>query len=135
MDIERRRGASVALLADAVITLAAVCVAFAAFDDITTDHDASFTSEYAGLAVCGAWMLVLAIRLIRDGRVAPGGISLLALAAAVWGQRAVGPGTVPGLGAHYLAVVGAFVWFAILSVTMFVMGWRTDPERQVRTAS
>ena len=135
MDIEHRRRASVQLLRDAVITMAVVLFAFAAFDDITTDNATSFTFEYGGLAVCGVWLLVLAVRLIRDGRLALGGISLLALASAAWGQRAIGPGTVPGVGTNYLAVVGAFGWFAILSVTLLVMGWLAHPERNVQTAA
>lgn len=134
MDINRRRRASIGWLADAVITMAAVLLAYAAFDDITTDNATSFTFEYAGLAVCGAWLLVLALRLIREGRLALGGISLLALAGAVWGQRAIGPGTVPSVGPHYLATVGAFGWFAVLSVILLVVEWRAHPERQAQTA-
>jgi len=132
MDTDRRRSESLRPLRDAVITIVIILLAFAAFDDITTDNDTSFAFEYSGLVACGAWLLHQAIRLIRDRQIALGGVSLLALLAAIWGQGAVGPGTVPSADAHYLATVGAFGWFATLSIALLVRGWRSHPEVQAQ---
>ena len=56
---------------------------------------------------CGPAVFV-AVRLMRHGQGLLGGISLLALAGAAWGQRAVGPGVVgparPGFKPEYVAV-------------------------------
>ena len=86
-DTARRR-----LLRDAVVTIAALLLVFAAFDDITTDSATSFPLEYTILAASAVWLLFIAVRLMRRGHGLLGGISLLALASAVWGQRAIGPG-------------------------------------------
>ncbi len=132
MDLDHQRSESLRQLGDAVITIAVILLAFAAFDDITTDHDTSFTFEYSGLVVCGAWLLYQAVRLIRDRQIVSGAISVLALAAAVWGQGAIGPGTVPSADPHYLATVGAFGWFAAQSIALLVRGWRSHPEVQAQ---
>jgi hypothetical protein len=134
MNTDERRGAAVRLLRDAALTMAAVLLAWAAFDDITTDNATSFKVEYGGLILCAAWLLVLAVRLIRIGRPALGGISLAALTAAAWGQRAVGPGAVPDPGPQYFAIMFAFAWFAILSMILLALGWRAHPERQSTAA-
>jgi hypothetical protein len=42
-------------LRESAATLAAVVLAFAAFDDITTDRATTFTFEWLGLAACGIW--------------------------------------------------------------------------------
>lgn len=132
--IHHRRAAAVGLLRDAALTMTAVLVAYAAFDDITTDNATAFTFEYGALILCAAWLLALAIRLIRIQRPVLGGISLLALAAASWGQRAIRPGLVPGLSSHYVATASAFVWFAVLSVVLLTLGWRAHPQRHTQTA-
>src|SRR4051795_3960895 len=123
--------ASRRLRRDAVVTIAALLLVFVAFDDITTDHATSFPVEYAILIASAVWLLFIAGRLIRDGHRLIGGISLLALAIAVWGQRAVGPGVVWRRGGHgfrpeYVAVISAYGWFCALSLAML---WRARRER------
>ncbi len=132
MDIDHRRSESFRHLRDAIVTVAVILLAFAAFDDITTDNATAFRFEYSGLAACGAWLLYQAVRLIRDRHLALGGGSLLALFAAVWGQFAIGPGTVPSADAHYLATAAAFGWFAALSAALLVRGWRSHLEVQAQ---
>ena len=46
-------------MAQGVITLGMVVLAFLAFDDITTDNATSFTFEYAFLLVIAIWSLIL----------------------------------------------------------------------------
>lgn len=134
MDIDFDRRQSLWLLSDAIITLGVILLAFAAFDDITTDNATTFTVEYCGLAICGAWLLGLAIRLIRDGRVALGATSLVALGAAIWGQRAIGPGTVASSEPHYVAMAAVFAWFVVLSLMLLVLGWNAHPGNAVQRA-
>lgn len=134
MDIDFDRRQSFWLLSDAVITIGVVLLAFAAFDDITTDNATTFTVEYAGLATSGAWLLVLAMRLLREGRISLGVASLVALAAWIWGVRGIGPGTVASSEAHVVATTAALAWFAVLSVTLLVLGWRAHPARRAQRA-
>jgi hypothetical protein len=127
-----RRGLS----RDAAITIAALLLVYAAFDDITTDTATSFRVEYALLVASAVWLLVISMRLMRRGHGLLGGVSLLALASAVWGQRAVGPGVVWGQPAaafkpEYVAVIAAYGWFCALSV---VMVWRAWLERSSRVS-
>ena len=51
------------LLRNAALIFAAVILAFAALDDITTDIAATFTFERFGLAACAAWLLIVAWRI------------------------------------------------------------------------
>ena len=123
-DAARRR-----LRRDAVVTIAALLLVFAAFDDITTDNATSFPLEYTILVGSAVWLLFIALRLMRRGRALLGGISLLALASAVWGQRAVGPGVVwrsggAGFKPEYVAVISAYGWFCALSLAMLWWAWR-----------
>jgi hypothetical protein len=127
------RPAAVVLLRDAAVTLVALVLAVAAFDDIATDSATSFTVEYAFLIACAGWLAGLAIRLIRHGHPVPGSISLLALAGAVWAQPAIGPGTVPSLDPHYLALMSAFAWFTMLSLALLALGWHRRPNRHAHT--
>jgi len=114
---------------DAVVTIAALLLVFAAFDDITTDDATSFPLEYTILIASAVWLLFVAVRLMRHGEGLLGGISLLALAGAVWGQRAVGPGVVwhqrgGGFKPEYVAVTSAYGWFWILALAMLWRAWR-----------
>ena len=82
------------------------------------------------LVASAIWLLFIAERLMRHGHGLLGGISLLALASAVWGQRAVGPGVVWGQRAagfkpEYVAVMIAYGWFCALSLAML---WRARRE-------
>ena len=81
---------------DAVLTVFAVLLAFAAFDDITTGNQPTFRTEYAVLVLCAVWLLFVGIRLLRNSHQVLGGITLLALAGGTWRQRAIGPGLTPG---------------------------------------
>jgi len=114
---------------DAVVTIAVLLLVFAAFDDITTDDATSFPLEYTILIASAVWLLFVAVRLMRHGEGLLGGISLLALAGAVWGQRAVGPGVVwhqrgGGFKPEYVAVTSAYGWFWILALAMLWRAWR-----------
>ena len=126
-----RDAASRRILRDAVVTIAALLLIFAAFDDITTDHATSFPFEYTTLVACAVWLLFVAVRLMRDGRGLLGGVSLLALAGAVWGQRAVGPGVVwgrpgitPPFSPELVTVTTAYGWFCALSLVLLWLAWR-----------
>ena len=120
--------ASHRLQRDAVITIGVLLLVFAAFDDITTDNATSFPLEYTILAAAAMWVLFVAGRLLRSGERLLGGVSLVALAAALWGQRAVGPGGSWGRGAgfkpEYAALLAAYGWCAALSLTMLWRGRR-----------
>jgi hypothetical protein len=104
---------------DAMLTVFAVLLAFAAFDDITTGNESDFTTEYAVLVLCAVWLLFVCIRLLRNSHQVLGGISLVALAAGIWSQRAIGPGIIPGLWTEYVVMAAAFLWFAALSLILF----------------
>jgi hypothetical protein len=103
---------------DAVLTIVALLLAFCAFDDITTGNESSFTTEYAALLFCAVWLLFVSVRLLRGAHRLLGGISLFALAGAVWSHRVVAPGSVPGLWTEYVVMAVAFLWFAGLSLIL-----------------
>jgi hypothetical protein len=129
-----RDAASRRVRRDAVVTIAALLLVFAAFDDITTDNATSFPLEYTILVASAIWLLFIAVRLMRHGHGLLGGISLLALASAVWGQRGVGPGVVWGQHAagfrpEYVALLIAYGWFCALSLGMLWRARRESPGR------
>ena len=114
----------------AAITFAALLLAFAAIDDITTDNATRFPVEYTFLVLCAGWLLFVAWSLIRAGHRALGVISIFALAGALWAQRAIGPaGSVPaGLQPEHVVMIGAYFWFWALAGAMLWLGWRTMPH-------
>jgi len=119
---------------DAAVTIATLLLVFAAFDDITTDRAASFSVEYAFLAAAALWLFFIAVRLIRHGRGLLGGVSLLALTGAAWGQRAIGPGVVwsqraAGPKPEYMAVMIGYGWFCALTLAMLWWAWRERSSR------
>lgn len=114
-----------AFLRDGAITAVALLLVFAAFDDITTDNATAFTVEYTFLAVCAAWLLVVAWRLLHARHRALGGLSVLAVAVALWAQRAIGPGIVPGLWPEYVVMAAAYIWFWGIALAMLWLGYRT----------
>lgn len=114
------------LIVDGLVTFAFIVLAWLAFDDITTDNAASFTVEYTCVLACAIWCLVVAVRLATRGHFILGTASALALGAAVWGQRSIGPGTVPSWQPRYVATVAAIVWFLSLAVVLVVLGFRTN---------
>jgi hypothetical protein len=97
---------------------------FAAFDDITTDNATTFRAEYAALVACAAWLTGIAVWLWRGGHHLLGGASLLAVAAGVWAQRAIGPGIVPGFRAEYIVMTAAYLWFAALAISLLWLARR-----------
>lgn len=127
--VDARRLHAVLLLRDAVVTFVVMLFAYGAFDDITTDNSTDFTFEYVVLGCCALWLLFAGLRLLRIGYRVLGCVSLLALAAAVWGQRGIGPGITPGLWPEYVVTVAAVLWFTTLSVVLLVLGWRAHPDR------
>ena len=60
-------------LRDGVLTLAALFLVFAAFDDITTDNATSFRAEYSALIACACWLSFVAMRLISTRHLILGG--------------------------------------------------------------
>jgi hypothetical protein len=106
-------------------TLFAVLLAFLAFDDITTDNATGFYLEYAILAGCCAWCLLVILGLLNSKRRILAAVSAVVLAAALWGQRAIGPGTVPSWRPEYVATVSAVAWFLLLSLMLIALGARS----------
>lgn len=102
------------LLRDAAITFVVVLLAFAAFDDITTDRATTFVPEWIALAVCGLWLLTVSWRVLRSGHGRLGSISVVALVAFVAAGSGIRPGTNP-FQMEYLLTAGALVWFVALA--------------------
>lgn len=119
----RRIGAT-QYLASGLATFAALLLIFAAFDDITTDNATTFRTEYALLLACAGWLIFVAVRLLRAGHQLLGGASLLAVAAGVWAQRAIGPGIVPGFWAEYVVATAAYLWFVALAISLVWLAQR-----------
>lgn len=114
------------LLRDAAITFAVVLLAVAAFDDITTDHAATFVIEWIALGGCGLWLLTVSWRLLRRGHRWLGSISAVALVAAVGAGSRIRPGIEP-LQIEYLLTAAALVWFVALAAILTGQAWwRTD---------
>ena len=118
------------LISNAAITLVALLLVFAAFDDITTDNATTFRVEYTFLVGCAGWLLFVAWSLIRGGHRALGFASLVALASALWAQHAIGPGMVPGLRPEYIVMTAAYFWFWALAGTMLWLAWRARKRRE-----
>ena len=123
-ELEIHRTGALRCLRDGLVTVGVLLLAFAAFDDITTDNATAFTLEYTFLVACAGWLFFLGLRLLRQHDHALGGVSLLALAGAVWAQRAIGPGITAGFRAEYVVVTAAYLWFLALSALLLRRGWR-----------
>ena len=117
------RSSRAALLRDGTLTLIALFLVFAAFDDITTDNDTDFTFEYGLLVICAIWLMFVSFKLFHASRPVLGGISFIALAGAVWAQREVGPDNAAGLAAS-VTIISAFLWFVVIGVVLLFSGWR-----------
>jgi hypothetical protein len=111
------------LLRDALLTFTAVLIAFAAFDDITTDTTTTFTFEWLGLVVCAAWLLIVSWRLIRAEHRWLGSVSFIALVVAVAAGSTIRPVTGP-FRVEYLAVTGGLAWFTALAAILFARACR-----------
>jgi peptidoglycan/LPS O-acetylase OafA/YrhL len=121
------RSSAQGLLALAIGTAIADYFILAAFHDITgggTDP----TNEYVFLALCGAWLLYVGARLIGIKRRLIGGLSLLALAAGLWGQQGIGPRTESSVQPAYVVTTCAFLWFVALAGILAVLSWRASRE-------
>ncbi len=115
-------------LFDGLMTLAAVVLAFLAFDDITTDHATSFRMEYTCLLACAVWGVVLIVRLARRARSVLAGVCTALLLALLWGQQGIGPGTRPGWQAEYViatAAMAGFLLSAVYLLTLYISRART----------
>ena len=110
-------------LGSGLLTAGALLLVYAAFDDITTDNATAFPVEYSFLALCAAWLLVLGIRLVRAQRPMFGWISIAAVAAALWAQRALGPAMVAGWRTEYTVITAAYVWFWFVAAALIRWGW------------
>lgn len=100
---------------DALLTVIAAGLAFAAFDDITTDNDINFAIERAMLLVCAGWAAWVGWSERARGRPLSAGVSLLVLAAAVWGQANLSASSDTIRTMASLSVVMALVWFLIVA--------------------
>jgi hypothetical protein len=123
--IGARNGASTSPdLSDGLMTLAALVLTFMAFDDITTDHSASFRVEYTGLFACAVWGAVLIVRLVRRGRIPLASACTTLLLALLWGQQSIGPGTRAIWPGHAVASA-AFLGFLMVAIYLVVAGTRS----------
>lgn len=111
------------LLRDAAVTLAAVLLAFAAFDDITTDTATTYTVEWAALAVCAVWLLSVSVRLLRNEHRWLGSVSVVTLVAAAGAGSLIRPGISP-FQAEYLTTTAGLLWFLALAAILTGMAWR-----------
>jgi hypothetical protein len=126
--------AALRYLRDGLVTMGVLLLVFAAFDDITTDNATTFRLEYTFLLASAGWLFFLALRLLRHHDRVIGAVSLLALAAAVWAQRAIGPGITPGFWSEYVVATAAYVWFSALSFVLLFRGWRGYSARPRQSA-
>lgn len=133
-ELNSARPAGTRLFSHAAITVVALLLVFAAFDDITTDNATSFRVEYTFLIGCAGWLLFVAWSLIRDGRRALGFASLVALAGALWAQRAIGPDMVPGLRPEHIVMIASYFWFWALLGAMLWLAWRARKGRAHQAA-
>jgi hypothetical protein len=108
---------------DAVLTFTAVLIAFAAFDDITTDTATTFTFEWLGLGVCAACLLIVSWRLVRGEHRWLGSVSVIALVVAVGAGSTIRPGTDP-FRVEYLATIAGLIWFLGLGGILASRAWR-----------
>jgi cation transport ATPase len=122
-DLNRAGQSRGQLLRDAVLTITAVMIAFAAFDDITTDTAATFTFEWVGLGVCATWLLIVSWRLLRGEHRWLGSVSVIALVVAMGAAPAISPGTDP-FRVEYLLTMVVLVWFLALGGILATRAWR-----------
>ena len=128
------RSHAVSLLRDGAFSFAVLLLSFAAFDDITTGNETNLSLEYGALLAAAVWLLFVTFRLIRGSRHVLGAISLVALAAALWGQREIRLGITPGLWPAYVVTACAFVWFTTVASVLLISGWRAHPDRHTQRA-
>jgi hypothetical protein len=121
-------------LFDGLSTLGVLVLTFLAFDDITTDHSASFRAEYTALLACAAWGAVLIVRLVWRRRMALAGVCAVLLLAVLWGQQSIGPGTRASLEQGYLVASAAFLGLLIVAIYLVIRGaGRTTDTSSIRS--
>lgn len=109
---------------DVGMVVAAAFFATLALEDITTDVTApGFAVERSLLFVCAVALIVVAVRLILGGRRWLGGLSLVMLSGAAWGQQLLSPGAVAGHPVAYAATLAGLIWFAALAVILALGAW------------
>ena len=117
-----------ALLGQGALTLAALVLAYLALDDITTDNAVRFPAEYRLLALCGAWLLFVAWRLVRSGSRALAAVTILTVAIAAWvashGIGHVRDGGWSVFWPEYLVMTWAWLWGLIVALTLLRRGIR-----------
>lgn len=133
-ELNSASSAGTRLFANAAMTLVALLLVFAAFDDITTDNATTFRVEYTFLVGCAGWLLFVAWSLIRGGHRTLGFTSLVAVASALWAQHAIGPHMVPGLRPEYIVMTTAYFWFWALAGAMLWFAWRARQGRARQAA-
>lgn len=111
------------LLREAAVTLATVLLAFAAFDDITTDRASTFTVEWVALGVCSVWLLTVSWRLVRSEHRWLGFVSVVALAGAAGAGSTIRPGT-GSFQIEYLTTIAGLFWFLGLVGILTGQAWR-----------
>ena len=126
-DLNRAGQSRGLLLRDAVLTVTAVMIAFAAFDDITTDTDTNFTFEWLGLGVCATWLLIVSWRLLRGGHRWLGSVSVIVLVVTVGAASTIRPGTSP-FRVEYLATIAGLVWFLGVGGILAIRAWRLPQQ-------
>ena len=117
------------LLRYAALALATVLLAFAAFDDITTDTAITFRVEWGALAACAVTMFIVSWRLLQRGDWWLGSISMVALAAAVGAGSTIARGISP-FQIEYLTTIAALFWFLGLAAILSVRAWRRNVTRR-----
>ena len=122
-DLNRAGQSRGLLLRDAVLTVTAVMIAFAAFDDITTDTDTNFTFDWLGLGLCATWLLIVSWRLLRRGHRWLGSVSVIVLVVTVGAASTIRPGTGP-FRVEYLATIAGLVWFLGVGGILAIRAWR-----------
>lgn len=115
------------LLRDAGVTFATVLLAFAAFDDITTDRASTFTIEWVALVVCSVWLLTVSWRLVRDEHRWLGSVSVVALVAAAGAGSTIRQGTGP-FQIEYLTTIAGLLWFLGLAAILTGQAWRRTDQ-------
>lgn len=124
-----RRATAPGLTVVALLTFVALYLIWAAFHDIA-HGEADLTTEYACLGISAAWLMYVAVYLIRVRHRVLGAASLVAVGAGVWGQRAIGPAATNGLSLASIAITSAFLWFLLLTGMLAVLSWQARHEQQ-----
>jgi hypothetical protein len=103
----------------AAIVLASAMLAFAAFDDITTDADTSFLLEWLALAGCGLVLLTVSWRLLRGGRRTLGMVSIFLIVATAAVQAAMPSEARRQINVQYVLTFTSLLWFFVLAGLVF----------------